>query len=57
MANEEWVSIDDRMPDKAGWYKIKTIHGEYEAPLSTNLKGDFVWVLPDSSIITHWKNK
>lgn len=53
----EWISVQDRLPTETGWYKIKTPYGELEAPLSTNMKGDLVWVLPGHTIITHWKNK
>lgn len=53
----EWISVQDRLPTETGWYKIKTPYGEFEAPLSTNMKGDLVWVVPDEKSITHWKKK
>ena len=52
-----WISVKDTLPKIAGWYKIKTPYGEYEAPFVTNVKGVLIWVLPDASNITHWKNK
>jgi len=54
---DKWIDVKENPPKEIGWYKIKTMYGEFEAPLSTNMKGDLVWVLPDPSIITHWKNK
>jgi hypothetical protein len=56
MKQDEWISVDFALPSKTGWYKIKTAHGEYEAPLSINQKGKPVWVVPDPSSITHWKS-
>ena len=50
-----WISITNGLPETFGWYKIKTSHGEFEAPFVTNGLGKLVWVLPDPSIITHWK--
>lgn len=53
----DWISVDYALPKKVGWYYILTLHGESEAPFVSNMKGDLVWVLPDPSIITHWRNK
>ena len=53
----EWISVQDKLPTEIGWYKIKTPYGEYEAPFVNNGKGEKCWVLPDTSIITHWKHK
>lgn len=57
MKNMEWISVQDRLPTEIGWYKIKTPYGEFEAPYVNNSRNELVWVLPDPSIITHWKNK
>ena len=54
----EWVDINERKPEKAGWYKIKMSEMrqvEYEAPYIHNGKGDLVWVVPDETLITHQK--
>ena len=53
----EWINVKDNPPTEIGWYKIKTNHGEFEACVSTNLNGELVWVVPDDSIITHYKQK
>lgn len=42
------------MPDKVGWYKIKTQYGIGEAPVSRTLGGKLVWVVPGAELITHW---
>ena len=53
----EWISVTDKLPTEIGWYDIKTPYGEYEAPFVNNSRGELVWVIPDPSIITHWKYK
>ena len=56
----EWIDINERKPDKVGWYKIKMPEMrqvEYEAPFVRNMKGELVWVVPDETLITHWKEK
>lgn len=55
--NTDWIDVKENPPQKIGWYKIKTIHGEYEACVSTTWSGKLVWVVPDDSIITHYKPK
>jgi hypothetical protein len=55
--NDNWVSVKERLPTKAGWYKIKLFYGEFEAPFITDGNNKLVWCIPDPSIITHWKNK
>jgi hypothetical protein len=52
-----WISVDFSLPKESGWYCILTCHGESEAPFVKNDNGKLVWVVPDASIITHWKNK
>jgi hypothetical protein len=54
---DNWINVEDNLPKEIGWYKIKTPYGEFEAPFVNNAKWELVWVLPDASIITHWKNK
>jgi hypothetical protein len=51
----DWIDVNNRLPEKIGWYKVKTIHGEFEAPFVNTINGNLVWVLPDPSIITHWQ--
>lgn len=50
----EWIDAKKEQPNQFGWYRIKTIHGEYEAPFVRNGHGVLQWVVPDESIITHW---
>lgn len=52
----KWVDVKERMPQKTGWYDVKTKYqiGPLNLPLSTTMDGKFVWVIPDESIITHW---
>jgi hypothetical protein len=56
MKQDEWISVEVALPSKKGWYKIKTSHGEYEAPLLENGNKKLVWLVPDPSSITHWKS-
>lgn len=53
----DWIDAKTNPPKKVGWYKIKTPYGEFEAPVSNTQSGKLVWVLPDESIVTHWKPK
>lgn len=53
----EWIDVKTNPPKEIGWYKIKTLYGEFEAPVSVNTNGKLVWVIPDESIITHYKPK
>lgn len=50
-----WININERKPSKSGWYKIKTTMGDYEAPYAKNVKGEMVWVMPDETMLTHWR--
>lgn len=53
---EAWVSVEERLPTETGWYKVKTKHNfTSDAPLSRTLGGKLVWVVPDESLITHWR--
>jgi len=38
----EWISVKFALPQNAGWYKIKTPFGEFEAPFVNNAKGELV---------------
>lgn len=49
----EWISADQK-PERPGWYKVKGLHGEYEAPFTRTLSGNMIWCLPDGVKITHW---
>jgi len=54
----DWISVHDRLPQKTGWYKVKTIYGdEITVPISTTLGGKLVWVFPNENIIQYWKDK
>lgn len=53
----EWVDINKESPPVTGWYKIKTTMGEYEAPYGRDASGNFLWVVPDEKMITHWGKK
>lgn len=55
--SENWVDIKKENPPETGWYKIKTTMGEYEAPYARDMAGNFIWVVPDPTMITHWKSK
>lgn len=54
---EEWIDIKKEAPKEIGYYEIKTIHGDFEAPFVRSLSGKMVWVLHDESIISHWRKK
>lgn len=50
----EWISIDDKYPDEIGWYEIKTDDGkEAEAPYIRTMGQSKIFLLPETSIITH----
>lgn len=54
----DWISVKNRLPKKIGWYKVKapSLRGiEYEIPYVRNAKGEMVWVAPEQTLITHWK--
>lgn len=51
----EWINIKEKLPERSGWYQIKTTMGEYEAPYAKTLEGKMIWVVPDEKMITHWK--
>lgn len=51
-----WISVQNGLPEKAGFYPIKTdLYGTSEAAFSFTLSGKGVWVIPDPSIIVAWK--
>lgn len=52
-----WISIKNGLPEDGGFYEVLTPHGQYEAPFSFTQKGVGKWVVPDESIITHWRYK
>lgn len=53
---KEWISVEDFLPGKSGWYEAKGLAGGIgKVPYSKTAGGNFTWVLPDASIITHWK--
>jgi len=54
---EGWISVNNGLPEEVGWYQIKTTYGQFEAPFVNNSRQELVWLIPDTSIITHWKNK
>lgn len=56
-AEEKWVSINERMPTKVGWYNVKTkVSNEViPVPFARVSNGKFTWILPDETIITHWQ--
>jgi hypothetical protein len=56
---EGWISIKDNgLPEEGGFYSVKTtLYGESKVPFSFDLSGKGLWVVPDASIITHWKYK
>ena len=56
---EGWISINNGLPEEGGFYSVKTTVSKMEmvAPFSFTMDGNGVWVLPDPSIITHWKLK
>lgn len=56
--NNEWISVKERLPNKVGWYKVKAPllkEIEYEVPFVNTENGKLIWLVPDDSIITHWK--
>ncbi len=54
---EVWVAVEERLPTKTGWYKAKTKHNLIcDVPLSRTMGGKLVWVVPDESVITHWRD-
>lgn len=55
MTKDNWISVKTELPKEYGWYRIKTTIGEFNAAYSHTLGGKNVWVVPDSSIITHWQ--
>ncbi len=58
MIADTFVSVEERMPTKTGWYEVKTKHGYLtDAPLSKTALGKLIWVVPDDTIITHWLEK
>lgn len=55
--DDRWIPVSERSPAKTGLYKIKTESGtEGHAPYSRTLRGNMVWVVPESAVVTHWKN-
>ncbi len=54
---EKWVSVEERLPTKTGWYDVRTKSGDVSVPLTRTLSGKLVWVAPDQISITHWKEK
>lgn len=53
-----WVSIENGKPESGGMYDIKTtLYGQMKAPFSFDANGNGVWVVPDVSIITHWREE
>lgn len=55
VSKEGWISVDERLPDKVGWYRVKTDYGETDAPFARTASNKLVWVVPDTVKITHWK--
>ncbi|MFN8296752.1 MAG: hypothetical protein U0T69_11185 [Chitinophagales bacterium] len=52
----EYNNCNEKQPDKTGLYKTISDSGfEGTAFYSTNMKGDFFWVVPDSVKIVKWK--
>lgn len=53
--NDEWISVDDRLPDNYGVYLTFTEHGDtcvdYYNPTDNGESGDF----RNQDNITHWK--
>lgn len=57
--SDGWISIENGLPEEGGFYEIKTNAYDhyFEAPFSIDGNGKGIWVIPDSSIITHWRYK
>ena len=54
--SEVWVSVKERMPTKTGWYEVKTKYNfTMDIALSKTMEGKLVWVIPNESLITHWR--
>lgn len=55
--SDGWISLAvNGKPESGGMYPVKTtLYGEMEAPFSFDLNGVGKWVVPDESIITHWR--
>ena len=54
--SEVWASIKERIPAKTGWYKVKTKYDfTMDIALSKTMKGKLVWVIPDESLVTYWR--
>lgn len=49
-----WIKVTERLPTKAGWYKVKTTNGETEIPFVNNARKQLVWVVPDELAILEW---
>lgn len=50
-----WISVDEKLPTKKGWYKVKTTMGDYEVPFASKLDGSSCWLVPGEEIkVTHW---
>ena len=52
---KEWISVNDRLPNDTGWYKVKLSRGEeYQAPYTKTMSGSFIWLWPEPKDVTHW---
>jgi len=54
-----WISIEDRLPDEAGRYKVRTLIGsvalnEEEREVFFRVKGFKRFVVGDWERVTHW---
>lgn len=54
---EGWISVNNGLPEEGGFYRVKlnTTNVVLKAPFSFTMSGKGVWVVPDETIITHWK--